>query len=160
MNWSDILKVQVLGSKQKVKLGNIPIPTEEGDCLSRLVACINRLEKDMYKYLYRSDESLDIKNVDEESACKLLEMINNKVHVFNFEEAKEKYLAGVVENYQVSTIALGQSWKSSLFARFILANPTVIQIHFNVYLTDNLYTLTFYMNDVSIALFQKICKEA
>ena len=87
-------------------------------------------------------------------------MMNNKVHVFNFVEAKEKYLAGVVENYQVSTIALGQSWKSSLFARFILASPTVIQIHFNVYLTDNLYTLTFYMNDVSIALFQKICKEA
>ena len=56
MNWSDILKVQVLGSKQKVKLGNIPIPTEEGDCLSRLVACINRLEKDMNKYLYINDE--------------------------------------------------------------------------------------------------------
>ena len=160
MNWVDVLKVQVLGSKQKVKLGNIPIPTEEGDCLSRLVACINRLEKDMNKYLYIGDEDLDIKNVDEESACKLLEMMNNKVHVFNFVEAKEKYLAGVVENYQVSTIALGQSWKSSLFARFILASPTVIQIHFNVYLTDNLYTLTFYMNDVSIALFQKICKEA
>ena len=158
--WEEVLKVQVLGSKQKVKLGNIPIPTEEGDCLSRLVACINRLEKDMYKYLYRSDESLDIKNISEESACKLLEMINNKVHVFNFEEAKEKYLAGVVEDYNVHTIALGQSWTTSLFGKFIQANPTVIQIHFNVYLIDNLYTLTFYMNDVSIALFQKICKEA
>ena len=161
MNWENILKVQVLGNKQKVKMGIKPLPKEEeSDCLSRLVAYFNRLEKDMYKYLYRSDESLDIENVSEESACKLLGMINNNVQGLNIEEAKEKFLHAKVKNYDNSTLALGQGWKASLWGKFTHANPTVIQIYFNVYPTNIIYTLTFYMNDVSVPLFVKICKEA
>ena len=44
MNWEDILKVQVISSKQKVKMGNIPIPTEDDtDCNRKLKEFADKL---------------------------------------------------------------------------------------------------------------------
>ena len=44
MNWEDILKVQVISSKQKVKMGNIAIPTEDDtDCNRKLKEFADKL---------------------------------------------------------------------------------------------------------------------
>tara|TARA_R110000744_G_scaffold60119_1_gene124724 strand:+ start:9639 stop:10298 length:660 start_codon:yes stop_codon:yes gene_type:complete len=44
VKWEDILKVQVLGNKQKVKMGNIAIPTEDDtDCNRKLKEFADKL---------------------------------------------------------------------------------------------------------------------
>ena len=79
--WYDILKVQVLGNKQKVKLGNIPIPVEEEDsCLKRLEAWDDKLDVLRDKYPISYDNSISENGLllmTEESACSLLKGLND-----------------------------------------------------------------------------------
>jgi len=74
--WYDILKVQVLGSKQKVKQGIKPLPkNEEDSCLKRLKECIAKLEALKNKFPPLADRSISTDSMllmTEESACKLL----------------------------------------------------------------------------------------
>mgnify|MGYP003664351869 CR=1 FL=1 len=64
--WENILKVQVLGSKQKVKLGNIPIPVEEDDNCKRWL-------KDLYDIFEKQGhlKFADWDNIPEHVACKI-----------------------------------------------------------------------------------------
>ena len=84
MNWKNILKVQVLGNKQKVKMGLKPLPkNEDSDCLRRLSKFLDKLQNLFDKYpsgknaqgLYK----IDILDMSEDSACELLKELNRSV---------------------------------------------------------------------------------
>tara|TARA_R110000744_G_scaffold60119_1_gene124717 strand:+ start:5727 stop:6254 length:528 start_codon:yes stop_codon:yes gene_type:complete len=87
MNWEDILKVQVLDNKQRVKMGNIPIPTQDdNECLKRLGIFLEKLQNLFDKYPSSNNESLykiDILDMSEESACELLKELNRSVDNMN-----------------------------------------------------------------------------
>ena len=76
MDWTDVLKVQVLGTKQKVKMGIKPLPkNEDGHCLRRISIFLDKLQNLFDKYPSGKNQSLDKKDIlgmTEESACKLL----------------------------------------------------------------------------------------
>jgi len=75
MDWTDVLKVQVLGSKQKVKMGIKPLPkNEDNHCLRRMSIFIDKLQN-LYDKYYSGRNQLykkDILGMTEESACHLL----------------------------------------------------------------------------------------
>ena len=78
--WEEILKVQVLGNKQKVKMGNIPIPTEDDNsCLKRLEVWLDKLNTLRNSYPTTYDSSISDNGLllmTEESACSLLKQLN------------------------------------------------------------------------------------
>ena len=80
VKWEEILKVQVLGNKQKVKMGNIPIPTEDDNsCLKRLEVWLAKLNTLRNKYPTTYDSSISENGLllmTEESACSLLKQLN------------------------------------------------------------------------------------
>tara|TARA_B110000495_G_C22873874_1_gene509619 strand:- start:10 stop:540 length:531 start_codon:yes stop_codon:yes gene_type:complete len=84
MNWEDILKVQVLDNKQRVKMGNIPIPTQDdNECLKRLSIFLDKLQNLLDKYPSGNGQQIykkDILDMSEESACELLKELNRSVH--------------------------------------------------------------------------------
>ena len=67
MKWENVLKVQITGSKQKVKMGNIPIPTEDNnDCWTRLKEAAEYIrQQDSWFY----DSKFLIEEFDEDAAC-------------------------------------------------------------------------------------------
>jgi hypothetical protein len=65
MNWENILKVQVLGSKQKVKMGIRPLPKEDNnDCWTRLKEAAEYIQQ-----LNSYDTKSLIEEFDEDAAC-------------------------------------------------------------------------------------------
>ena len=71
--WYDILKVQVLGGKQKVKMGNIPIPTEdENPCRERFIEIYNKLKAKGKYSISTMKEHMDI---PEEDYCLFLQVM-------------------------------------------------------------------------------------
>ena len=74
--WTDILKVQVLGTKQRVKMGIRPLPkNEEDSCLKRLKEWLVKFNTLKSKYRPTKEQKIDdsaLLKMSEESACKLL----------------------------------------------------------------------------------------
>ena len=72
--WYDILKVQITGNKQKVKMGNIPIPVDDGgDCWLRLKRAMEYIQGEAVHFQtaeYRLNE------VPEEVACTAIELFD------------------------------------------------------------------------------------
>ena len=106
MKWENILKVQVLGNKQKVKMGNIPIPTEEdNNCKEQLVEFIlNARQKnqlDSHPLLNYYDK-IAFDEIPEKTACKLVDYINN----YNYEDydtSKYSYIKREsIDNYDIN----------------------------------------------------------
>ena len=82
MKWENILKVQVLGNKQKVKMGNIPIPTEDDNsCKKELIAIYKKAES---KFKSQNEgfsyEIYGLDNIDaipEEDCCAIVKFIQD-----------------------------------------------------------------------------------
>ena len=81
MKWENILKVQVLGNKQKVKMGNIPIPTEEDNsCKEELIAIYKKAESKFKSQNEGSHEIYGLDNIDaipEEDCCAIVKFIQD-----------------------------------------------------------------------------------
>ena len=80
--WYDILKVQVLGGKQKVKMGNIPIPVEdENPCRERFTEIYNKLAAKGAKYsISTMERDGDItwgKYISEEECCIFIDLMKS-----------------------------------------------------------------------------------
>ena len=97
VKWEEILKVQVLGNKQKVKMGNIPIPTEDDtNCIDTLRQWHNNayaLQNGIWQHLWdlthekgytysegdhapRRINEEKFKTIPEGVACKTIEIVN------------------------------------------------------------------------------------
>ena len=70
MNWEDILKVQVLGTKQKVKMGIKPLPKEDNnDCWKRLKEAVEFVSQAKLVQNWPYDSKSLIEEFDEDVAC-------------------------------------------------------------------------------------------
>jgi len=86
VKWEEVLKVQVLGTKQKVKQGIKPLPKEEKtDCRERLLDLMEKvqLKRDLYGITGHSQGAMEVANTfsfgipTEEECCEILKFIED-----------------------------------------------------------------------------------
>jgi len=94
MDWTDILKVQVLGSKQKVKMGIKPLPKEEQEgCWERLKRAMEYIQG---QAVYFQHAAFSLNKVPEEVACKAIEMFGAPAR-----EPNEGEPPGIISGFRI-----------------------------------------------------------
>ena len=78
--WEDVLKVQIVGSKQKVKMGNIPIPTEdEDDCKRWLKGLYDVFKNNETESIgWSANPVFKSERIPEEESCAIKHYIENQ----------------------------------------------------------------------------------
>ena len=141
MNWEDILKVQVLDNKQRVKMGNIPIPTQDdNECLKRLSIFLDKLQNLFDKYPSVKNDRLfkkDILGMGEESACELLKELNKSVDNMNTDHDwwDEYYSTG---DWNADKTSLHISIRNSDESGLELTSEEGNRVQFQIYYTHTM----------------------
>ena len=117
--WEDVLKVQIVGSKQKVKMGNIPIPTEDEDDCKRWL-------KGLYD-VFKNNENENIgwsanpvfksERIPEEESCAIKHYIENqpadKIDSYHYNQEQIRYY-----RYKNKINRMGSDFYTSVVLRF------------------------------------------
>jgi hypothetical protein len=106
MNWSDVLKVQVVNTKQGIKTSQRKLPEPDDnnckDTLRKWLANANQLIS-KYELDYMTNENRDnLEEITDEEACKIIQIYNDSVK--NESSGKSRHLNVVTTDAYVLTM--------------------------------------------------------
>ena len=108
--WEDVLKVQIVGSKQKVKMGNIPIPTEdEDDCKRWLKGLYDVFKNNENESIgWSANPVFKSERIPEEESCAIKHYIENqpvdKIDSYNHNQEQIRYYNSDGSDYYTSIV--------------------------------------------------------
>ena len=167
MKWENVLKVQITGSKQKVKMGNIPIPVEEEeDCEERFNRFISRIEelsnKTSDEHWIHSAYSHSFGLID---YCEVLELLNKIGNEYNTNQVVQRYVVGKMHGFVVfSKNDVENSYYATGFELYVKGNvdgkDTSIPVRFIIFGLGIEDVRMVYNWEKTIESLIKLCKEA
>tara|TARA_R110002167_G_scaffold95381_3_gene254072 strand:- start:1190 stop:1840 length:651 start_codon:yes stop_codon:yes gene_type:complete len=117
--WEDVLKVQIVGSKQKVKMGNIPIPTEdEDDCKRWLKGLYDVFKNNENESIgWSANPVFKSERIPEEESCAIKHYIENQP-ADKIDSYKHNYEQIRYYRYKNKINRMGSDFYTSVVLRF------------------------------------------
>jgi hypothetical protein len=161
--WEDILKVQVLGSKQKVKQGIKPLPkAEKNDCIKWLKGLYDVFELNSNVHNFTNNTITDWDKIPEHIACKIKHYLETQP-AYEIDSEYHTNNKGV-DLYSDKVLGIQFYFKNSIFM-YINLNLNyrtvlnmVIHTSWNEFFTNSMTDLDGGYGEQTFDTIKEICK--